>query len=104
MIPVMAKHPVLLGVAMLGLALVLLALLFHAPAANMEQLQQSTVRISCKTWGGVGLGSGFVVGTDFVTHVVTNLHVVRCAEPGEKQDLSVLLSQGVSAPHGREHR
>jgi hypothetical protein len=98
MIPVMAKHPVLLGVAMLGLALVLLALLFHAPAANMEQLQQSTVRIVCKTKGGVALGSGFVVGTDFVTHIVTNLHVVRCAEPGEKQDLSVLLSQGVFVP------
>ena len=98
MIAVMAKHRVPVGLVMLGLGLLLLALLFHVPDPNMEQMQQSTVRIICKTKGGVGLGSGFVVGTDFATYVVTNLHVLRCGEPNEKQDLSVLLSQGVFAP------
>jgi hypothetical protein len=65
----------------------------------MEQMQQSTVRIICKTKEGVGLGSGFVVGTDRVTYVVTNHHVATCGDSGGKQDLAVLLPPDVVPIH-----
>ncbi len=78
-----ARHGVPLGLAMLLSALLLLALLFRVPAADVDQMQRSTVRIVCITKGMAGFsGSGFVVGTDQVSHVVTNLHVVAdCMKP-----------------------
>jgi hypothetical protein len=98
MIVAMTRHRVPLGVAMLGVSLVLVALLFHVPGPNMEQMQQSTVRIICQTGGKTYSGSGFVVGTDRVTYVVTNLHVAMCAESREKQDLAILFPKRVFVP------
>ena len=82
-----------LGVAMLLLAMLPLVLLFHRSAANMEQMQQSTVRLLCKTKGGLESGSGFIIGMDRVTYVVTNDHVATCAKSGDAQGLAVILSR-----------
>jgi S1-C subfamily serine protease len=93
MIVARTKYRVPLGVAML-----LLGLLFHVPTLDMEEMQRSTVRILCETKEDSEARSGFVVGTDRATYVVTNHHVAEYAKPGEKQDLSVLLPRGVLAP------
>jgi hypothetical protein len=98
MIAAVTRHRIPLGVAMLGLALLLVVFLFHAPGPNMEQMQQSTVRIICQTKEKIFSGSGFVVGTDRGTYVATNHHVATCAEPGEKQDLFILLPPLVRVP------
>jgi Trypsin-like peptidase domain/FHA domain len=91
MIAAITKYRIPLGVAMLGLGMLLLALLFHVSAPNMEQMQQSTVRIICGAKGEIYSGSGFVIGTDRVTYVVTNHHVTACAASNGKQDLAILL-------------
>jgi serine protease Do len=98
MIAAVAKYRVPIGVVMLGLGLLLLILLFHVSGPNMEQMQQSTVRIICQANGKIHSGSGFVVGTDRVTYLVTNHHVASCAESNGKQDLAVLLPPDASMP------
>jgi hypothetical protein len=98
MIVAMTRYRVPLGLAMLGIAMLLLALLFYVRGPSMEQMQQSTVRIVCKTKEGVGFGSGFVVGTDRVTYVVTNHHVATCGDSGGKQDLAILLPPDAAVP------
>ena len=52
MIVAMTRYRVPLGLAMLGIAMLLLALLFYVRGPSMEQMQQSTVRIICKTKEG----------------------------------------------------
>lgn len=82
----------------------LAALLYLLPAdnagasANMEEMQQSTIRILCETAGKVSTGTGFVVGANRVTYILTNWHVVMCAEAGDPQGLSVILSRGNLVP------
>jgi hypothetical protein len=98
MIAAITRYRVPLGAAMLGLALLLLASLLRTAGPDMEQMQQSTVRIVCKTKEGFSLGSGFVVGTDRVTYVVTNHHVAMCAESSGKPDLAILLPPSVLVP------
>jgi hypothetical protein len=91
MIAAVTRYRIPLGVAMLALSLLLFGTLFHVPAPDMQRMQQSTVRIICRTDGKVDSGSGFVVGTDRATYVVTNHHVVSCAKPGATQDLALIL-------------
>ena len=81
----------------LGVAMLLLGLLFHVRVLDIEQMQRSTVRILCDTKEDLEAGSGFVVGTDCVTYIVINRHVATYAKP-ETQDLSVLLPRSVLAP------
>jgi serine protease Do len=61
-------------------------------------MQRSTVRILCETKEDSEAGSGFDVGTDCVTYIVTNQHVAAYAKLGEKRELSVLLSRDVLPP------
>lgn len=62
-------------------------------AATLEQMQQSTVRILCDAGekGGL-LGSGFVVGVDQRTYVVTNSHVVECVGSIRPDNLFIVLA------------
>ena len=94
------RHFVPLGLAMLLIALLLTTPLLYAPGANMEQMQQSTVRIICVTKGkSASTGSGFVVGTDRASYVVTNLHVVApCAKPDEVLFFGIVLAPGNRVP------
>lgn len=86
------KHYVPLGLAMLFSALLLLIWLLRTPGPNLEQMQQSTVRIVCSNDGVKGYtGSGFVVGTDRVTYVATNFHVIKNCELPDKARLFVIV-------------
>jgi Trypsin-like peptidase domain/FHA domain len=97
MIMAASGHRVALGLTMLLLAVLLVAMQFHMPGADMVKMQDSTVRIICETKGKTYSGSGFVVGTDPVTYAVTNDHVARCADTGDEH-LSILLSRHVRVP------
>ena len=73
----------------------------RAPPAGRRterQMQRSTVRILCATKEDSKAGSGFDVGTDCVTYIVTNEHVAAYAKLREKRELSVLLSRDVLPP------
>jgi S1-C subfamily serine protease len=74
-------------------------LLLGWPAAadnNMEQMQQSTVRIVCKSKTAFSTGSGFVVSTERITYLVTNYHVASCAKANEAEQLfAVLMAKDV---------
>lgn len=61
-------------------------------AADIERMQQSTLRILCRSRDSLLAGSGFVIGADrTTTYLVTNQHVAVCAKTGEEQELSILL-------------
>ena len=68
-------------------------------AATLEQMQQSTVLIFCHSGDGKGSrGSGFVVGEDRATYLITNAHVVGCAETGRSGNLFIVLARGNLVP------
>ena len=69
-----------------------------AEAANLEDMQRSTVRILCKNGDQAFTGSGFVVGVDRVAFVVTNAHVAVCAKSGGTQQLFIILSHEEAVP------
>jgi S1-C subfamily serine protease len=93
MIVAASRYHTALGLGMVALALLLLALQFHVPGADMDQMQRSTVRLICEIKGRTYSGSGFVVdSTERFTDVVTNDHVARWAESGDEH-LSILLAR-----------
>jgi S1-C subfamily serine protease len=92
------KHSLALGLGLLLSGLLLFAILFVPSTANMEQMQESTVRILCKAKDRISAGSGFVVATEPATYIVTNNHVARCAPFEEQQGLAVVLSRKQTIP------
>jgi PPM family protein phosphatase len=73
----------------------------RAPPAGRRtewQMQRSTVRILSETKEDSEAGSGFDVGTDSVTYMVTNQHVAAYAKLDKKRELRVLLSRDVLPP------
>jgi len=67
-----------------------------ASAKSVEEMEASTVLIICGDMnaGSFGIGTGFVVGDG--GHVVTNHHVIACAEEGKP--VSVLLDPNNNIP------
>ena len=98
MITFLHRHSFVLGLGALLSGLLLFMLPFVLPTADIKQMQESTLRILCKSKEGTFTGSGFVVGTDSVTHIVTNDHVATCAGTGEQQILSAVLSRDDMIP------
>jgi PPM family protein phosphatase len=73
----------------------------RAPPAGRRtewQMQRSTVRILSETKEDSEAGSGFDVGTDSVTYMVTNQHVAAYAKLDKTRELRVLLSRDVLPP------
>jgi S1-C subfamily serine protease len=67
-------------------------------AADLERMKNSTVRIICNTNGSSYSGSGFVVGTDALTYVVTNQHVAQCSGKANGQDVFIVQPLGIRVP------
>lgn len=77
------------------LLLLAACLLVAGPAsadATMEQMQQSSVRIVCKTKTAVSTGTGFVVSAERVTYLVTNYHVAICGTADEAEAVFAFLA------------
>jgi len=63
------------------LALILLPATTLAEGVPIEQMKASTVRIVCKQmFGGTQIGSGVITGAG--DRIITNNHVIECAEKG----------------------
>jgi len=63
------------------LALELVPAIAFADSVPIEQMKASTVRILCKkTMGGISSGSGVIAGAG--DRVITNNHVIECADSG----------------------
>lgn len=82
--------------AIISFLLFLLLVPIMASAKSVEEMEASTVLIICGDMnaGSFGIGTGFVVGDG--GHVVTNHHVIACAEEGHP--VSVLLDPNNNIP------
>jgi S1-C subfamily serine protease len=65
----------------LALVTAFVAMIMPSPsiATNVDTMMKATVRLVCKSKEGTSTGSGFIIGTAEVQHIVTNWHVVECA-------------------------
>ncbi|GHH99063.1 S1C family serine protease [Neobacillus kokaensis] len=64
-------------------------------AKSTDEMQASTVLITCGDLNGAyGMGTGFVIGNS--DHVVTNHHVISCAEQGGP--VNIVLEIGIIIP------
>jgi S1-C subfamily serine protease len=79
-----------------ALALVLGVTVPAMATSLKDKLQDSTVRPICVSKSGSpGTGSGFIVGSG--NYVVTNWHVVDCAEEGGKTGIVLSVDVGIDA-------
>ncbi|MCA1321675.1 trypsin-like peptidase domain-containing protein [Bacillus tianshenii] len=85
-----------ISLAIISFLMFLLTVPLFASAKSVEEMEASTVLIICGDMnaGSFGIGTGFVVGDG--GHVVTNHHVIACAEEG--QPVSVLLDPNNNIP------
>ncbi|WML60557.1 trypsin-like peptidase domain-containing protein [Neobacillus sp. PS2-9] len=66
-----------------------------ADAKSTEEMQASTILVTCGDLSGaVSMGTGFVIGNS--DHVVTNHHVIDCAEQGGP--VNIILEVGKIVP------